>query len=613
MGSQKKTQADSAGLVLRVMNALRYADGGAVPAQPAAEADQTPMQPSNAKQGRAGAGALAWVSLMIALGASALVPWLFLAFSKEDTEALESPLALAVLRQLERGPWDLYGPYGGRYPLVLIHAPLYYRLAALLAWPMVRLGLDPLPAALVAGRSLSALGLVATLVAAFGAARLGGIRTRAAWWAALLVAATPTFGGLPFEVRPDMLAVGLQTSGALLVLAGLAQPSTAGIRLEAAFACFGLAICMKQHFVVTPAISTALLLAAGAHGRIGWKQIARPLLVAFAIILVCYGCEEWATSGRMSQSVFIAAASVGRVHPADWSFAGNILLALIWKNAGIILLAAAALVGIFWCGPGRARGAFAAVLTALIAATTALTVAQLLVVKMWLSASIVAGLILIMGCMIPLCVFLRWWSTPGGQVDRALCAFCVSELALALALCRVSTGGWFNYAIQAVVFACILVARAVARSFEFAPSRVHAMPAAIAVLAVPAFAFTDAREVLSKRAADRAEIVRLVDYLKLPSSERFFVDRPGDNRVYGRLDLVYDPWLYPVFESIGLAEPRARWLAQALEAGPIRVVLSTSNRFSIDGIPRSLPELGYRLSARVGPFVVWMRRSQQQD
>ena len=29
----------------------------------------------------------------------------------------------------------------------------------------------------------------------------------------------------------------------------------------------------------------------------------------------------------------------------------------------------------------------------------------------------------------------------------------------------------------------------------------------------------------------------------------FFADRPGLNRVHGRADLVYDPWLYPVFES----------------------------------------------------------------
>ena len=65
-------------------------------------------------------------------------------------------------------------------------------------------------------------------------------------------------------------------------------------------------------------------------------------------------------------------------------------------------------------------------------------------------------------------------------------------------------------------------------------------------------------------------LARLSHYLRRPSSELFFVDRPGDNRVHGRLDLVYDPWLYPVFESIGLAEPRSAWLARALETGPVQ-------------------------------------------
>src|SRR5262249_42065806 len=84
-----------------------------------------------AKPGRAWFGMPGWLPLMLALGASSLGPWVVLAFGKEDTEALESPLLLAVARQLEEGPAGLYGPYGGGNPLVLIHAPLYYRVAAL--------------------------------------------------------------------------------------------------------------------------------------------------------------------------------------------------------------------------------------------------------------------------------------------------------------------------------------------------------------------------------------------------------------------------------------------------------------------------------------------------
>ena len=132
------------------------------------------MNPSPAEERRARAWVPVWVTAMLALGASSLAPWLVLAFGTEDTEALESPLVLAVARQLVEGPWGLYGPYGGRNPLVLIHAPLYYRLAALAAWPMARLGLDPVPAALVAGRLLSSLGLVVTLVSRVSPGSAGG-------------------------------------------------------------------------------------------------------------------------------------------------------------------------------------------------------------------------------------------------------------------------------------------------------------------------------------------------------------------------------------------------------------------------------------------------------
>ena len=74
---------------------------------------------------------------------AAIIPWIAMALHQEDIEALESPLLLSVARQLESGPRGLYGPYGGRYPLVLIHAPLYYRLAALVGWPLYRRGSIP--------------------------------------------------------------------------------------------------------------------------------------------------------------------------------------------------------------------------------------------------------------------------------------------------------------------------------------------------------------------------------------------------------------------------------------------------------------------------------------
>ena len=75
----------------------------------------------------------AWVTAILVVSAAATVGyWTVRAFGEEDTEAMESPLILSVARQFEVSPWELYGPFGGSNPLVLIHAPLYYRAAALL-------------------------------------------------------------------------------------------------------------------------------------------------------------------------------------------------------------------------------------------------------------------------------------------------------------------------------------------------------------------------------------------------------------------------------------------------------------------------------------------------
>ena len=85
------------------------------------------------------------------------------------------------------------------------------------------------------------------------------------------------------------------------------------------------------------------------------------------------------------------------------------------------------------------------------------------------------------------------------------------------------------------------------------------------------------------------------------------MNRPGENRLNGRVDLVYDDWLYPVFETLGLAEPCAAWLTRALVSGPIRVVVTTSDRPRVDGVGPTLLRLRYRPRMHVGPYFVWVR------
>jgi hypothetical protein len=134
---------------------------------------------------------------------------------------------------------------------------------------------------------------------------------------------------------------------------------------------------------------------------------------------------------------------------------------------------------------------------------------------------------------------------------------------------------------------------------------------ALAVLAVPAFALTDASEIVARRRQESSLVRRLFERTDANPGSVFFADRPGLNRVHGRADLVYDPWLYPVFEGMGLAEPRSVWLARALETGPVWVIVTSTPQTQIEGIPLGLPELGYALRMRLGPWLVWTRKPRQ--
>ena len=82
-------------------------------------------------------------------------------------------------------------------------------------------------------------------------------------------------------------------------------------RLAAAFACFGVALCVKQHFVMAPLISLFLLVWNRARCRLGLVSIVRYVLIALTIVVLYYSMEEWVTEGRMSRSILVAAGNVG--------------------------------------------------------------------------------------------------------------------------------------------------------------------------------------------------------------------------------------------------------------------------------------------------------------
>ena len=133
-----------------------------------------------------------------------------------------------------------------------------------------------------------------------------------------------------------------------------------------------------------------------------------------------------------------------------------------------------------------------------------------------------------------------------------------------------------NYAIQAIVFGSILTARAVDRARDLVASTRASLPFILAAAIVCCNVINSARETASNRLYGQMALARIFENYRRPTSEFFFVSKPGDNRFYGQPALVYDDWLYPVFESIHLAEPRSIWLSRALAKDGINYVVATS-------------------------------------
>jgi hypothetical protein len=137
------------------------------------------------------------------------------------------------------------------------------------------------------------------------------------------------------------------------------------------------------------------------------------------------------------------------------------------------------------------------------------------------------------------------------------------------------------------------------------------MVASPAILAAAAVLITNLYEVHRARwdaTIDGALMSLLSANIDSPRESWFVVGRPGFNRLDGRLDLVYDDWLYPVFESTGRAEPRSQWLGRALLSGPVRVVVNNTDGPLVRGTGIDLRLLGYRHGFKADPdLYVWVR------
>ena len=214
---------------------------------------------------------------------------------------------------------------------------------------------------------------------------------------------------------------------------------------------------------------------------------------------------------------------------------------------------------------------------------------------------------LVVFLIIPACYLLSRNTLASGSVDNAVLVYLAAECVVVTILSRASTGAWVNYGIQAVVFASILTARALDRACDFVPSMRGMLPLVMAALVVVCNVIVGVRATAGTRLYHRLALARVFEHYRRPTSEFFFLNRPGYNRVYGQHALVFDDWLYPVFESIHLAEPRSVWLTRALADDGINYVVTTSDSSTIDGLGRSFHNLGYVPGIEVGPFRVWER------
>jgi hypothetical protein len=352
-------------------------------------------------------------------------------------------------------------------------------------------------------------------------------------------------------------------------------------------------------------VATMLLVWAAWRGRASWRQAGIAVLTAAAIVAGVGVIEELATGGRMSQAIFVAAAATTRVHPADW-VRGAIVLANI-GGGSTCLIVLLTLAGLAHVASKRGTGRAAVAVAGTIMAGSVLFLPLVHVFR----PSVVTGLAMSAGpfvCLfvvVPVCAVLERSALFGSRIDAALCLFAAAEIAIVVALCLGSTGAWVNYAIQGIVFLAILTGRSLARACEAARLRISLIAIAAVVLWLVCYELKEAYSTYVRLRFECLSTELVLSKLTEPTSDVYFAGEPGRNRQYGRTDLVFDHWLYPVFESVHGAEPRSNWLRAALTDGSVRFVITTSKDPRIDGLDEPLTSLGYAARIEIASVYVW--------
>jgi hypothetical protein len=474
-----------------------------------------------------------------------------IALGVDDVGRFETTLAMSVADQLENGPRVLYGPYTATNHLVLIHAPLFYRLAALLASPLLYLGLSPLTAAFVAGRSISLAATVLCLVTVYRLSRLDGASLGAGFMAVCLVAAAPIPGLLAVMVRPDMLAAALETLAIFMVLRFLVNDVPRPFDVVLAYIVFALAFCVKQQSLVPAAVSSVLLSAVWVRQRVGLRFIVGAHLAALGVVVLYLLVEQGITRGMMLQSAFVLPGGPFReINRASWSHVREVFVVIAKKLIGLIALMAA-------------------------------------------------------------CAVNTRSSHGGRRLDLLVSIYLVAAIAALVPLCRYNRGSADNYALHAVILACVLIGRVCGR--VLADKSLPSWRSALLLLASLLVLARDVQYIeigITSRRREHAILSSIFSNSEIagqPPSRIYFVDRLALNRSHGNLSLAHDEWLYGAFERVGAAGPRSLWLRSALATGSVHYVVMPDETATVPGLAEPLPELGYSVAQRIGDYSIWKR------
>ena len=163
--------------------------------------------------------------------------------------------------------------------------------------------------------------------------------------------------------------------------------------------------------------------------------------------------------------------------------------------------------------------------------------------------------------------------------------------------------------IQGIVFAAILTARiAVAGRAMRLDSRWRSLPIVASQPPCSGLRRSETHYAYFIAGGSSGFAVEFVSavHRRAPTRDILLRGSPAGTGVYGRTDLVFDDWLYPVFESMHLAEPRSSWLPVALSDGSVRFVITAST--TRDRRPRpATRSLGYVPRGEFGSLYVWER------